>query len=175
MLQVVLRAAVVQCRVSNSPISLLLLTGLQGKDIQSGEMLAIKVYNLNALGELNKVQLIREIRLHGSFVHRNIIELYCAYQVRLRLRGSFTVSLPCFRQRSAHLQRNSNEWFSSCASHSGQQGPHAEAMCDHCKASRCAVHQGGHQGEGCCAPSAPSPPLQSQICKPPAVCRRTTA
>lgn len=59
---------------------------LQGKDIQSGEMLAVKVYNLNALGELNKVQLIREIRLHGSFVHRNIIELYCAFQVRkLRL------------------------------------------------------------------------------------------
>jgi hypothetical protein len=59
---------------------------LQAKDIQSGEMLAVKVYNLNALGELNKVQLIREIRLHGSFVHRNIIELYVAYQVSLNCR-----------------------------------------------------------------------------------------
>jgi serine/threonine protein kinase len=56
---------------------------LQAKDVQSGEMLAVKVYNLNALGELNKVQLIREIRLHGSFAHRNIIELYSAYQVRV--------------------------------------------------------------------------------------------
>jgi serine/threonine protein kinase len=56
---------------------------MQGKDIQSGDMMAIKVYNLNALGELNKVQLIREIRLHGSFVHRNIIELYVAFQVSI--------------------------------------------------------------------------------------------
>jgi hypothetical protein len=57
------------------------LAALQAKDVQSGELLAVKVYNLNALGELNKVQLIREIRLHGSFVHRNIIELYVAFQV----------------------------------------------------------------------------------------------
>lgn len=28
-----------------------------------------------------QVQLIREIRLHGSFVHRHIIELYVAFQV----------------------------------------------------------------------------------------------
>lgn len=55
--------------------------GPQGKDVQSGEMMAVKVYNLNALGELNKVQLIREIRLHGGFAHRNIIELYAAFQV----------------------------------------------------------------------------------------------
>jgi serine/threonine protein kinase len=61
------------------------MTCLQGKDIQSGELLAVKVYNLNGLGELNKVQLIREIRLHGSFVHRNIIELYTAFQVSLIL------------------------------------------------------------------------------------------
>ena len=30
---------------------------------------------------LMQVQLIREIRLHGSFVHRHIIELYVAFQV----------------------------------------------------------------------------------------------
>jgi hypothetical protein len=44
-------------------------------------MMAVKVYNLPALGELNKVQLIREIRLHGAMAHRNIIELYVAFQV----------------------------------------------------------------------------------------------
>jgi serine/threonine protein kinase len=54
---------------------------LQARDIQSNELMAVKVYNLPQLGELNKVQLIREIRLHGSFAHRNIIELYVAYQV----------------------------------------------------------------------------------------------
>ena len=58
-----------------------LLVHVQARDIQSGELLAVKVYNLPALGELNKVQLIREIRLHGSFSHRNIIELYVAFQV----------------------------------------------------------------------------------------------
>lgn len=46
-------------------------------------MMAVKVYNLPALGELNKVQLIREIRLHGSMAHRNIIELYVAFQVSM--------------------------------------------------------------------------------------------
>lgn len=61
---------------------LLPLVHVQARDIQSGEMMAVKVYNLPALGELNKVQLIREIRLHGSFSHRNIIELYVAFQVR---------------------------------------------------------------------------------------------
>jgi hypothetical protein len=44
--------------------------------------MAVKIYNLPALGELNKVQLIREIRLHGACAHRNIIELYVAFQVR---------------------------------------------------------------------------------------------
>lgn len=50
----------------------------------SKDIMAVKVYNLNALGELNKVQLIREIRLHGSFTHRNIIELFVAFQVCIR-------------------------------------------------------------------------------------------
>lgn len=47
----------------------------------SKEVMAVKIYNLKALGELNKVQLIREIRLHGNFTHRNIIELYVSFQV----------------------------------------------------------------------------------------------
>ncbi|KAF8058341.1 aurka-a [Scenedesmus sp. PABB004] len=54
-------------------------------DMQSREALAVKVYNLNALGELNKVQLIREIRLHGAFTHRNIIELYVSFQENHRV------------------------------------------------------------------------------------------
>lgn len=33
------------------------------------------------LGKLNKAQLIREIKLHGSFAHRNIVELWCSFQV----------------------------------------------------------------------------------------------
>jgi len=32
------------------------------------------------LGKLNKAQLIREIKLHGSFAHRNIVELWCSFQ-----------------------------------------------------------------------------------------------
>lgn len=64
---------------------------LQAKDVQSGEMLAVKVYNLNALGELNKVQLIREIRLHGGFTHRNIIELHVAFQVSIACLACFCV------------------------------------------------------------------------------------
>jgi hypothetical protein len=43
--------------------------------------MAVKVYDLRQLGELNKVQLVREIQLHGAFVHRNIVELYAAFQV----------------------------------------------------------------------------------------------
>jgi hypothetical protein len=53
-------------------------------------MMAVKVYNLPQLGELNKVQLIREIRLHGSFAHRNIIELYVAFQVGSLSKRGFT-------------------------------------------------------------------------------------
>jgi hypothetical protein len=33
-------------------------------------LMAVKVYDLRQLGELNKVQLVREIQLHGGFVHR---------------------------------------------------------------------------------------------------------
>lgn len=65
-----------------SPLTLHTCLHCQARDTQSGEMMAVKVYNLQALGELNKVQLIREIRLHGSMAHRNIIELYVAFQVR---------------------------------------------------------------------------------------------
>jgi hypothetical protein len=35
------------------------------------------------LGKLNKAQLIREIKLHGSFAHRNIVELWCSFQASL--------------------------------------------------------------------------------------------
>lgn len=49
--------------------------------------MAVKVYDLRQLGELNKVQLVREIQLHGAFVHRNIVELYAAFQVGGGVRG----------------------------------------------------------------------------------------
>ncbi|KIY93426.1 hypothetical protein MNEG_14536 [Monoraphidium neglectum] len=49
-------------------------------DKQSGEACAVKVYDVTQLGKLNKVQLIREIKLHGSFAHRNIVELWCSFQ-----------------------------------------------------------------------------------------------
>ncbi|GBF97654.1 aurora protein [Raphidocelis subcapitata] len=41
-------------------------------DKQSSEVCAVKVYDVTQLGKLNKAQLIREIKLHGSFAHRNI-------------------------------------------------------------------------------------------------------
>lgn len=72
----------VLCCDSPAIVPIPVMKSLQARDTQSGELMAVKIYNLPALGELNKVQLIREIRLHGACAHRNIIELYVAFQVR---------------------------------------------------------------------------------------------
>ena len=40
------------------------------------------MYNTRAMGTLNRHQVLREISLHGSLVHENIIQLYAAFQVR---------------------------------------------------------------------------------------------
>ena len=60
---------------------------MQAVDKRSGEVCAVKVYDVTQLGKLNKAQLIREIKLHGSFAHRNIVELWCSFQVRLNKLG----------------------------------------------------------------------------------------
>ena len=58
------------CEAPMCLLSMCLAAMLQARDRQSGMLMAVKVYDLRQLGELNKVQLVREIQLHGAFVHR---------------------------------------------------------------------------------------------------------
>ncbi|GIL48763.1 hypothetical protein Vafri_5211 [Volvox africanus] len=47
---------------------------------KSLEMVALKVYHMQNLCELNHYQVFREIRVHSSLQHQNIIHLYAAFQ-----------------------------------------------------------------------------------------------
>jgi hypothetical protein len=47
----------------------------------SRQVVALKVYHLNNLCQLNRFQIFREIRLHASFHHPHIIHLFAAFQV----------------------------------------------------------------------------------------------
>ncbi|GLC41888.1 hypothetical protein PLESTF_000096600 [Pleodorina starrii] len=47
---------------------------------KSLEMVALKVYHMQSLCELNHYQVFREIRVHSSLQHQNIIHLYAAFQ-----------------------------------------------------------------------------------------------
>lgn len=49
---------------------------------KSLEMVALKVYHMQNLCELNHYQVFREIRVHSSLQHQNIIHLIAAFQVR---------------------------------------------------------------------------------------------
>jgi len=44
------------------------------------EQVALKVYHMENLCELNHYQVFREIRVHASLSHQNIIQLFCAFQ-----------------------------------------------------------------------------------------------
>ncbi|KAJ9531854.1 hypothetical protein QJQ45_022034 [Haematococcus lacustris] len=44
------------------------------------EQVALKVYHMENLCELNHFQVYREIRLHSALQHQNIIQLYCSFQ-----------------------------------------------------------------------------------------------
>lgn len=46
----------------------------------SGDTVALKVYHLESLCELNHYQVLREIRVHASLHHQNIIHLYASFQ-----------------------------------------------------------------------------------------------
>eukprot|EP00798_Chlamydomonas_sp_ICE-L_P027062 gene27062-2293_t len=46
----------------------------------SGETVCLKAYNMANLCELNRFQIYREIKLHGSLQHENIITLFAAFQ-----------------------------------------------------------------------------------------------
>lgn len=46
----------------------------------SGEMVALKVYHLESLCELNHYQVLREIRVHAGLHHQNIIHLFTSFQ-----------------------------------------------------------------------------------------------
>lgn len=47
---------------------------------KSLEQVALKVYHMENLCELNHYQVYREIRVHAGLSHQNIIGLYCAFQ-----------------------------------------------------------------------------------------------
>ncbi len=49
---------------------------------RSLEQVALKVYHMENLCELNHYQVYREIRVHSALSHQHIIQLYCAFQVR---------------------------------------------------------------------------------------------
>jgi serine/threonine protein kinase len=57
------------------------LLSLQAVDLLTNTQVALKVYNTSAMGTLNRHQVLREISLHGSLAHENIIQLYAAFQV----------------------------------------------------------------------------------------------
>ena len=46
------------------------------------EQVALKVYHMENLCELNHYQVYREVRVHSSLQHQNIIHLFAAFQVR---------------------------------------------------------------------------------------------
>jgi serine/threonine protein kinase len=48
---------------------------------KSLEMVALKVYHMENLCELNHYQVFREIRVHQSLQHQNIIHLFASFQV----------------------------------------------------------------------------------------------
>ncbi|GAX74903.1 hypothetical protein CEUSTIGMA_g2349.t1 [Chlamydomonas eustigma] len=46
----------------------------------SGETVCLKAYNMGNLCELNRYQIYREVKLHSSLQHENIIKLFAAFQ-----------------------------------------------------------------------------------------------
>jgi hypothetical protein len=54
---------------------------------RSREVVVLKVYNMGSTCELYQHQIYREVSLHSSLQHENIITLYAAFQVRGRLGG----------------------------------------------------------------------------------------
>lgn len=55
---------------------------MQAIDLRSARHVALKVYSMAGLDDLNYYQVYREVRLHSSLVHDSIIHLYAAFQVR---------------------------------------------------------------------------------------------
>lgn len=59
-----------------------MLPSLQAMCKKSLEMVALKVYHMENLCELNHYQVFREIRVHQSLQHQNIVHLFASFQVR---------------------------------------------------------------------------------------------
>jgi serine/threonine protein kinase len=51
---------------------------------RSKETVVLKSYTLSAICELYQHQIYREVRLHSSLQHENIVKLYAAFKVRNR-------------------------------------------------------------------------------------------
>jgi serine/threonine protein kinase len=49
---------------------------------RSREIVVLKSYTMSSICELYQHQIYREVRLHNSLQHENIITLYAAFQVR---------------------------------------------------------------------------------------------
>lgn len=56
---------------------------------RSREVVVLKSYTLSAICELYQHQIFREVRLHSSLQHENVVKLYAAFKVGLggRLAG----------------------------------------------------------------------------------------
>ena len=49
---------------------------------RSREVIVLKSYALSSICELYQHQIFREVRLHASLQHENIVKLYAAFKVR---------------------------------------------------------------------------------------------
>lgn len=57
----------------------------------SGEVVALKVYKLAEQGDIQRMQLYREIKLHAALRHSNIIQYYACFLVGVVLHGALLV------------------------------------------------------------------------------------
>jgi len=53
---------------------------LQATDRLTGTTMALKLYDMDRLGDLNRHQVYREVRLHMSLDHRHVLRLLAAFQ-----------------------------------------------------------------------------------------------
>jgi hypothetical protein len=53
---------------------------------RSREVVVLKCYLMSSICELYQHQIYREVRLHNTCAHENIIKLFAAFQVRRYLR-----------------------------------------------------------------------------------------
>lgn len=66
----------------------------------SGQLVVLKVYKLKGMCDLQRVQLFREIRLHSSLQHVNVIQFYASFLVSLLAGKGWFGGLGLWRARA---------------------------------------------------------------------------